>query len=520
MRILWIQPWGFADYSQIDRFRKGYLKKLSLPRVMFEVLYFVAGLADFEILDFNLELLENSRKNAKQILQEKLQSKLFDAIFLTFPTVALGNIVGEVINWCKELSPQTPLVVGGEAVELMGEDIMNFWPIDYLYHGYGQEMPELLKQIACPEKFQEIAGLYRRQGNHIIAPKIKRGKTKLLDNYSPQDLYTLKGQFNFQDYLERYKKIGIQPSAFLEMMRGCSHHCTFCAINKSQTVLFRQPETVATEAEFLLQHDIHDFYLIDPTLGLNKKLTDSLLDSLTEIKSRNAKLSILGVTRTNLVTDSFAQRLKQAGFGSIGLGIETMTDCQLSKIQKKVVPEQSKESVLILHRQGIRPKLFLIHFPDIFSMETIKFLLELAQEKVNFLVQSSFFRPLYQKGQFAQTPDFRRFDQRIDCRSLNLDTANSIVEWLLVNLAFPSTDVNSQQGDPELLKILEQTNLTGIKIPQQFKSLLLRLNKNKYYLYKPAEDCNYLKPNLWVGDDYNETELSGVTILDLSKGGE
>jgi hypothetical protein len=520
MKILWIQPWGFADYSQIDRFRKGYLKKLSLPRVMFEVLYFVAGLANFEVLDFNLELLENPQKNAQQILQEKLQSKLFDAIFLTFPTVALGNIVGGLINWCKELTPQTPIVVGGEAVELMGEDIMKFWPVDYLYHGYGQEIPEIIKQIAQPDEFLEIAGLYRRQGKCVIAPKINRGEAKLLDKYSPQDLYTLKGQFNFQAYLERYKKIGIRPSAFLEMMRGCSHQCTFCAINKSGCVLYRNPETATAEVEFLLQQGVNDFYLIDPTFGLSQKLADRLLEILIPIKRRNSQLSILGVTRVNLVTEKFAQKLKQAGFDSIGLGIETMTKNQLGEIQKKVVPRQSQKAVRILHQEGIRSKLFLIHFPDIFSAETVKFLLELSQEKVNFLVQSSFYRPLYQEGQFTSAPDFRRFDQRIDCRSLNLDTANSIVEWLLVNLAFPSTDVNSQQGDPKLLEALKRIDLEKLRIPRQFKSLLLRFSKNKYCLYKPAKNCDYLKPNLWVGDDYNEAEISDETILNLSKGGD
>ncbi len=504
MKILYIQPWGFADYSQIERFQKGYLKRLSLPRVMFEVLYFVSDLVNFEVLDLNLELLENPQKKARQILLEKVREKLFDAIFLTFPAVALGNLIGEIINWCKELAPQTPLVVGGGAVELMAEDILKFWPIDYLYWGYGQEIPQIIEQLAEPQKHLKITGLYHKTGKKIVFPKLLKGEAKLLDDYKPQDFYSLKGNFNFQAYLKRYQQLGIQPSSLVEMTRGCSLSCNFCAINKTGQVLYRKPETVTAEIEYLLQQGINEFYLIDPTLGLNRKLTDNLLTLLTKAKDKNPILSILGVTRTDFISQSFAKKIKKSGFSSIGLGIETMTDSQLDKIQKKTVPKQAKLSINILNSQGIKTKLFVIHFPDVFSKETIQFLLDLRQENVDFIIQSSFFRPLYEKGEFQEAPDFRRFDQRLDCRCLGLDSATSIIEWLLVNLAFPSTDVDSKNGDRELEKALRQLDLGKFKQQiSEFKKLALIVNQTKYYYYDPKKDLDYLKPNLFVGSGFD-----------------
>ncbi|OGY41998.1 MAG: hypothetical protein A2Y82_05350 [Candidatus Buchananbacteria bacterium RBG_13_36_9] len=517
MKILYIQPWNFSDYTQIERFQRGYLKKLSLPRVMFEVLYFVANLAEFEILDLNLELLENPQKSAKQILQEKLQGNFFNAIFLTFPTVALGNLVGEIINWCKELAPQSMLVVGGEAVELMTEDIMKFWPVDYLYCGYGQEIPLILEQINRPEKFQEIHGLYHRSKKGIIFPEVKRGEAKLLDNYQPKNFYSLKGKFNFQGYLNRYFKLGFQPSASIEMMRGCSHKCTFCAINKIHKVLFRQPKIVAAEAAFLLQHRVSDFYLIDPTLGLNKKFTEKLLFLLAQVKVNYPELKILGVTRTSLITEIFTDKLKKAGFETIGLGIETMTNRQLNKIKKKLIPQQAEKAVKILDMQKIKVKLFLIHFPTIFSQETIEFLLKLHRKKIDFIVQSSFYRPLYQKSQFASLPDFRQFDQRLDCRNFGLDSASSILEWLLVNLAFPSTDIDSKQGDQDLAKLLTKSNFNALNIPA-FKNLALIIKPNKYFLYLPKVQPEIIKPNLYKGADLQYlSKIPNLTIINLSK---
>lgn len=515
MKILYIQPWNYAAYRQIERYQKGYLKKLSIPRVMLEVLFYAADLAEIEILDLNLELLENPKKTVSELLNNKLHNKIFDVILLTYPAVALGNQIGDLIIQIKKSSPATPILVGGEAVELMQEDILKFWPADYVYDGYGSEIADILGQIKQPQ-LKNIPGLYYRQGNEIIIPQIKKGRAALLDDYDPEQFYSVKGQLDFKAYLKRYESLDLEPTAFIEMTRGCSHKCTFCAINKNKNVLTRSPSTVAAETEFLLKSGINDFYLIDPTLGLKKNATEKLLIQLTAIKQKYPNLNILGVTRTDMITPYFAKKLKTAGFNMIGLGIETMTEQQLGKIKKKTIPDNTKPAVKLLNQNNICSKLFLIHFPHIFSTETIKFLLDLTEEKIDFIVQSSFYRPLYEKKAYSEAPDFRRFDQRIDCRSLNLDSSKSIVEWMMCNLTFPSTDVNTAQGDTNVLKTLAEADLANIKIPGQFTSLIL-LFKNKYYLYQPGFKIDYLKQNLWVGSDINKVKITDEIIIDFSQ---
>jgi hypothetical protein len=515
MRILYIQPWGYSDYEQIERYRKGSLKNLDIPRVMFEVLYQTIDYADVDILDLNLELLENPDKNAKQIIKAKLAQQNYSAIFLTFPAVALGNQIGEIINICKKAKPKLPIVVGGEAVELMREDILKFWPADYCYCGYGVEIPQIIEMLKNYDKFADIAGLYKRRAISIVEPTQARGEFKLLDGYEPNDFYTLKGKFNFTAYLERYTKLGIMPSALLEMTRGCSHQCTFCAINKSGKVLFRNPRTVAAEAEFLLKNGINDFYLLDPTLGLNRKLTDELLALLAEVKKQYDQLNILAVTRTNLVNSAFAKKMKAAGINMVGLGVETSSQNQLNKIKKRTSADFSKQAVKIINRLGIKVKIFLIHFPDFFSQENINFLLNLQRDKADFIVQSAFYRPLYQRGKYKLAPDFRAFDQRKDCRSLKLDSNLNVLEFLICNLAFTSTDINAKCGDADLAKKLQEKIVFK---NNKAKNIAIIINSKKFYLYKPTKKPDIIKSHLFVGNEPAYLKkISGLIIIKLKR---
>lgn len=497
-RLLYLQPWGFSNLEQRERYLTGSLKSLYLPRVMFEVLYLVSSVPDidYDYLDYNLELLENPQATIKQITEQKLKEKKYDIIFITFPAAALGNIIDEIIESIRKAGIQyrPVIVLGGSAMRLIKIDALRFWDIDYSYIGDGIEIPEII-QLIINKTNDDIPGLYKRVNEEIVKPTLPTGKNQLI-NYQPQNFFSLSSKIDFSHYLNRLHRLGIKPHALIELTRGCSHSCSFCSIAQEKAVRFRMIETVINEMVYLLDLGIKDFIFIDPTLGLHKSLTLKLLAELRKVRSRYQNVNITGYTRSDRITDSFVERLSQAGFNTICLGLETMTDSNLKKIQKKCGSIKNKEAVYRLNNYGIRSKLLIIHFPDRLSIETLELIVELNRDNVAHLVQSSFYRPLYQWGK-TEKPDFRHWDQRIEWREIGLDSNKSIIEWLICNLMTKSTDVNALTGDKELLNQI-RINLDDLlkNIEIQKEQIIIPL-KTKKFIYQPSPLKDIIKSNLF-----------------------
>ncbi|MBI4088879.1 radical SAM protein [Candidatus Kaiserbacteria bacterium] len=447
VRILYIQPWNTSAYADAKKLR-GSLEGLMVPRVMFEVAHrLVSAGAQIELLDCNLVAF-SSPENPEQAVGEEIAKRLsggkYKAVFLTWPTVAQGNIVRHVAQSVRRVS-SVPVVIGGGAMMLIRRKVSGQVPGDIFYAGDGVEIPQLLSAIDSGNR--DVAGICSEEG---ILGSTKR---EMLDGYSAEALYTVNGTFDFVGYLQKYRELDLEPMGLLEMTRGCSYGCTYCAIRRELVgVRYREPHTVAEEAEFLLRHSVVNNYVTDPTFGLHKKRTVALLELFTAVKARYSDFGWWGITRCDHVTRSVASRLKPAGCHTMSIGVETMVQSVLDAVQKRTELSASENAVAILAEAGINARLLLMHFPYSLDVATVMFLSEQHRKGHPFLLQASMFRPLYSakvdgKGEGM---DFRRWDVEVDARHIGVDTDTSVLGWLVTNLAFPSTSVRCTEGDAGL----------------------------------------------------------------------
>ncbi|MEK7144550.1 MAG: radical SAM protein [Patescibacteria group bacterium] len=484
MRILCVLACNTSSYADVRKLSgPGSLEGLMVPRVLFEVAYrlIVAGVS-VELLDCNLVAFSNP-ENPERAVEEAVARRLggtHTAVFLIWPTVAQGNIVRHVAKSIRKIS-SVPIVVGGGAMNLVRGNALEQITADIFYAGDGVEIPQLLSALDSGKR--DVPGMCTREG---VVGSTQR---EMLDGYSAEALYTVNGTFDFASYVQKYRYLGLQPMGLLEMMRGCPYGCTYCAIRGELVgVRYREPRTVADEAEFLLRHGVTNNYLIDSTLGLHKKKTAVLLELLAGVKSRHPEFGWWGITRCDHVTREIAPRLTVAGCHTLSIGVETMDQEVLDAVQKRAVSSASKNAVQVLGEAGINARLLLMHFPNSHDVATARFLSEQQQKNLPFILQSSMLRPLYNamvnagRGEI----DFREWDVEVDARRIGLDTDASMLGWLVTNIAFPSTSVDREGGDTDLQSRLmgsgfriwllaAQADSTGLELSQRMALGFLRV---------------------------------------------
>ena len=286
----------------------------------------------------------------------------------------------------------------------------------------------------------------------------------------------------------------MEPIGLVEMSRGCTFRCDFCALNRDRLGWSeRLPATVIREVRWLAEHGVTTLQLIDQTLGLNRTATNALLDGFAEVRSAYPHMRIDILTRPEFVTPAFAAALRRGGVTRCAIGMESMDAASLSAQQKSLRPPATATAVRILASAGIEAKLFHMLFPAHCSTETLRFLSALAAEDIPFIVQSSFLRGLAHRN---SEPNFLKNDHTVFVPAQ--DTVEQLMEWMLVNLAFPSMDVGDG-GDPELRAVIAQACRNERPIASLFRTdeqrQTLRLRtRTREYVYEhrdgqPAAAC-------------------------------
>lgn len=441
MKILYIQPWDrpWTDSSYISRRSSMYLS-----RSQFEVGWQIPAEFGLRFLDLNLALKEG--KSIRTAVITELHKSKPDFVLVSWSTYVLGDQVRSIIETVRSECPKIRIIVGGAVLSLIHQKPLCEWPaVSACYNGYGLEIPEILSSLANSEKGSEIPGLYTRySGNGFTA-----GKPVLVSDYPAEEFYTSRGRLNFEEYVSRCHSVGLMPLGLIEMSRGCRFRCEYCAINYNRIGFhLRSVKTVVQESRFLAMNGIVQQQLIDPTLGLDPVATTKLLHGLSEVAHEFPALSLEVLTRPEFVTDKFAELLRSAGVKRCALGMETMDQSELARVRKTLRISMTSKAVYKLAERGIEVKLFHIMFPKRYSWSTVRFLSELQQQGVKFVVQSSFLRPLAHPESGS---DYLSYDHTVFVPTY--DSLEQLKEWLVVNLAFPSMDVGLE-GNPDLQELV------------------------------------------------------------------
>jgi radical SAM superfamily enzyme YgiQ (UPF0313 family) len=271
--------------------------------------------------------------------------KRFDTVISQLYSKHTPNLIGVNIsllqlvpanifsNISKKKYPDIPIIAGGisnknEAVSTLD----NFRCYDYAIWGEGENsLHQLCRAINHEIQFEEVPNLAYLIDGEIITNE----RNKL---YSNLDIIA-------PDYTDYFKYINdnkidtIKPLIPIESSRGCHwNKCKFCFLTDGYKNRAKNNEAIVGEIILSIEkYNIFEFVFLDNDIIFNDyEKFDDLLNRFIGIKEQYEQFGIWnGEVITKGLNASIIKKMALAGFKSIQIGYEAISDSLLNKINKK-----------------------------------------------------------------------------------------------------------------------------------------------------------------------------------------
>jgi len=240
----------------------------------------------------------------------------------------------EMIARLKQIFPHSVLILGGDHVNLMREEILRQCPdVDYAVVFEGERtFLELLKGKEEPAGIKGL--IFRDDGNlkYTGDAEFERDLDKLsFPRYA-----------NFE--LDRYpnKEIGIVSS------RGCPYRCIFCVESSKNTRRLyraRSPGNVVDEIEYWYSRGYRKFDFSEPMFNLRKERVAGICDEVEKRGLEGLQLAVRSGLRADATDREVLQKMKRVGFSAISFGVEGGNDRMLEIIKKNEKMEDIERAI-------------------------------------------------------------------------------------------------------------------------------------------------------------------------------
>jgi len=230
--------------------------------------------------------------------------------------------VQEVIKVVKEVFPHVPLILGGIYATLCSDHAERGSGADFIIRGWGE--------VQILELLDELTGV------------------------SPSFLPDL-NDLNDLSYPAFYLYPSLDYVCVLTS-RGCPFKCTYCAspiLNPG--FLKRDPAKVVEEiAHWVRRYGVEDIAFYDDALLVDGQFAISLLKGIKE-RDIEARFHTPNGLHARGMTEEVAKLMRQVGFATVRLGLETSNQERQLATGAKVSNDAFKEAVRNLQRAGYSP---------------------------------------------------------------------------------------------------------------------------------------------------------------------
>ena len=269
------------------------------------------------------------------------------------------NAVARFFERARQLNPGVRLVAGGPHSSVSPNDVLSF--ADVAVREEGEiTFVELLEAFEANAPIDEIAGISFKRDGRVVHNRRREflsqpGTVQKLELLTDFRRLSLPAQI--LKYRGRY--IGQIVSS-----RGCPYPCTFCYENMVGGTGYRKHaiepliEDIRRKKEFF---KTREFDFADPNFGANPAHAREVLRAIIEAD--------LGCHFTALCRTDIARHpetlalMKQAGFRSVAIGLESLENLTLASVQKRQTMAEMVTSVARIRSFGIEVfGLFMVGF--------------------------------------------------------------------------------------------------------------------------------------------------------------
>jgi radical SAM superfamily enzyme YgiQ (UPF0313 family) len=308
-----------------------------------------------------------------------------DLIGLTATTPSFEStcrMAGEL----RELSPSTPLILGGAHVTCSAESAMESGLFEAGVIGEGEEtIVELAGHLKDGHftGLDEVKGITYREGEQSrqTAP---RPYIQDLDSLPFPAYHLLPPLSHYHPTPASYRRL---PVGILMTSRGCPFHCTFCDRSIfGNTTRFHSTERVLAEVEWMVgELGAKEIRFFDDTFTLKR---DRAADICAGLRERGLNLPWTCLTAVKAVTPELLKTMKAAGCWQVLYGLESGDDRMLELLGKGNSVEANRNAVKWAKDAGLEIRGdFIVGTPGetMESLEkTLKFTLESGLDYAHF----------------------------------------------------------------------------------------------------------------------------------------
>jgi radical SAM superfamily enzyme YgiQ (UPF0313 family) len=240
----------------------------------------------------------------------------------------------------KRRSPRTRVLVGGPEVGPDNPFLLEQEGFDVAVTGEAEDrFGDVMRRLLDERPLEGLPGVAVRRGAE-------------LSSFGP----TPSAPFPLAEYPSPYLTGSVPVEAsrttYVESVRGCRSHCTFCFYPRSSNVL-RALDVESTGA--LLAHvkaqGAREVSFLDPTFNHRPDFT-ALLDTLAAVNSDRA-LSLFAEVRAEGLTPEHARKLAAAGFNRLELGLQSVNGETLRRVKRGGSAARVADAAAMLHDVGI-----------------------------------------------------------------------------------------------------------------------------------------------------------------------
>ena len=308
----------------------------------------------------------------------------FDVIGFSIRTTAFPDSQ-LYIKWTKEVCPDAFIICGSYHATLVPDEVLSAEGVDCVCIGDGEYAElELLDKMTAGEDYSDVESLWFKDEDGSFIKNPVRPLFADLDRIPIPD-------FDLFDYanLESMKV----NTAIVVVSRGCFYNCTYCGNgnfrkvypNKKIYARFRSPENAILYLKTLLGKypQIQFINFRDAIFNMFPEWFDTFI----EMYKKEIHLPCTGNIRFDILKEDTVRKMKEAGFYTIDMGLESGDQEMRFKYLKRY---QTDEMIINcsnwFHKYGIAQLTYNIiglPFEDIHkALKTIKLNARIKSDRV------------------------------------------------------------------------------------------------------------------------------------------